>query len=454
MTAAFLAEMRREGREIYPLADVFWQARSGGVLSTVPAYYSSSPCLHYNPLIVEGGWGNVRSGFQLRPPGSLERLTTTLKLNDIDRSITRTLKGACDQRRARMLLRLGSPRLATSDWYTFFDGILADWTYEGVDVTLNAGVDDRALQGFVPKQPVLAGAFRGAPATSLGIFLPFVYGIHDSSSLSGSGMVPTVCISFDATLGYRYCPTIGQARSVPRVYLNKVSKTIVADPPGAGQVSITYPIYGGLQVTSINFGTAPAATDVVTCDIEGLTVDGTTTGAVILNPVEQFKHLLVNFAFGDWRSGAWLADSTAPIDAASFAVASTYAAQLLYEGSKVYGGSTTPIVVGQVVQDFLQSHPMLRLYWAPTGKLRCIALDHRYLGYLDAPWIKEEQDLSEGSSLVQPVDGSSVMQRVNLSYLRGEADGKYWSSLAVQDLRVVEKTAESLQWPWSSSRYV
>ena len=448
MTAAFKAEMQREGREIYPLADL------GYPDSPFYNYFSSSPCLNYNPIVIEGGWGDVRQGIAIRPPGSLERLSTTLKLDDTDRSVTRILKGRYDPRRTRLLMRWGSPRLATADWFTFFDGILSDWTYEGTSVTLNAGTDDRALHGFIPKQPILAGAFRGAPAASLGTYLPIVYGIHDSSSLSGTGMIPTVCISYDATLGYRYSPTIGKGKSVPRVWVGSSAQTIVADPPANGQVSITYPIYGGLQVTSINFGTAPAATDVIRCDIEGLTVDGTSTGAVILNPCDQLKHLLVNFVFGDWRSGAWLADSTAPVDASAFAVAGTFAAQFGYEGSRIYGGSSTQVIAGQVIQDFLQSHPMLRLYWTRAGKLGCVALDHRSPGYIAAPWIKEEQDASLGSSLVQVVDASQLVQRVNMSYLFGEADSKYWASLSVQDLRVAEKTAESMQWPWSSSRFV
>jgi hypothetical protein len=97
---------------------------------------------------------------------------------------------------------------------------------------------------------------------------------------------------------------------------------------------------------------------------------------------------------------------------------------------------------------------MLRLFWTRAGQLGCCALDHRSPGYLETPWIKEEQDGALGSSLVQTVDASQVVQRVNMSYLWGEADSKYWASLSVQDLRVTEKTAESMQWPWSSSRYV
>lgn len=447
MTANFLAEWRREGRDVYPVADLLWP---GGT-----AYYSSSPCLFYDPRVLDGGWGDVGPAVAIRPPGALQVLSTTLKLDDPTRSITQILKGSADPRRSRMLLRVASPRLTNqADWYTFFDGIVQDWSYEGTSVTIKGGTDDRPLLGYIPKVPVLKGAFSGAPAASLGTYLPIIYGIHDSSSLSGSGMVPTVCISFDGTLGYRYCPTIGRAHAVPRVYLNNVSKTIVADPPGAGQVSITYPVYGGLQITSINFGTAPAATDVVTCDIEGMTVDGTTSTGVILNPVDQLKHLLVNFVWGDWRSGPWKADSSAPIDTTTFAVASTYASQFGYEGSRKYGGTTQQIQAIQAIQDWLSSHQMMRLFWLRPGKLGCCAFDHRFPGYLSSPWIKEEQDQALGSSLVQAVDASQLVQRVNVSYLWGEVDQKYWQSLTVQDIRVPEAASQGMSWSWSSSRFV
>jgi hypothetical protein len=447
MTANFLAEIRREGREIYPVADVYWNDNTMG-------YYSSSPVLHYNPIVVESGWSDIRQAIAIRPPGSLERLTADLRVDDSDRTITRMLQGSTNMRRSRVLWRWACPTLDVADWFTLFDGILQDWAYDRTTIVLRSRTDDQALEGYIPKVPIIKGSFPGAPATSLGVYLPIVYGIHDSASLSGTGMVPAVCTSLDGTLGYRYCPTMGKASSLTAVYLNGSAKTIVADPPGAGQVSVTYPIQGGTQITSINFGTATTSSDVVTCDIEGLTVDGTSGGSVILNPVDQLQHFLVNFVFGDWRSGDWLDPATAPIDTASFQLVSTFAAQFAYEGSRKYGGDTKQTRAIETLNDWLQSHPMMRMYWTKAGDLACAVIDHRSPGYLSTPWIIEEQDQMLGSSFKQDHDATQMVSRINASYLWGEHDQKYWSSLAVQDINVPEQTSENMQWVWSSSRYV
>jgi hypothetical protein len=453
-TAAWHSIADERAASLFPVLTVYWPSWTG------TKHYATEDYL--GPGLTAAGRiktipVNPKSAMSRRPAELATQSMDVTLIDDLANGmdLTQILMGQADPRRSRVVLRIASSDLAEADWLTRFDGVLGDWDGLGTGaVTLHCKTDRRPLLGRLPKTQITKGALPGAPNTSLGIYLPCILGIHDSQNLSGAGMVEAVCISMDATLGYRYCPTIGKAKSVPRVYLNGNTKTIVADPPGAGQVSITYPIKGGAQLTSINFGTATIATDVVTCDIEGLTTDGTSTGPVILNPADQMRWVLVNLVYGDWRSGAYLADSTAPIDSSAWALAATYMQTFRDEGSIRLGGDRDPPRAGEILNNWLKGEPLIRGLWTVGSELAALPFSHLSPGaYVTSPILDTYLHAFERLDYGETEEG--LVSQVSINHLYG-GDGQPNATLIIQDYYawVQEQVAETINMPYSSARFV
>jgi hypothetical protein len=441
MSDNFLAELDAEKNpSVVPVADLYFLSGAGGTHSV-----SSEPFQHYRQEVAEGGFGNVKSAVAARP-SDLGPQSLSLTLLDRDFYYTKLLKGRYKARRSRVLCRMAHPDLAEEDWYTFFDGVLDSWESANGTVTLSCRTDDSALRGYIPKVQVLKGAFPGAPDTSLGIYIPIILGIHDAQGLTSQGMIPTVCISQDATLGYKYAVTLGTAASVPRVYKNGSLQTVTT------HYTVAQESFGGATITIISMVSSTTASDEITCDVEGLTDDGTTSGAVILDPVDQLKWICNNLIWNDWRGGSYYTD--APVDATAFAVAQSYTSAFGYEGARRYGGTTDQTRGLDAVNGWLRSHPMLRLRWTFDGSLAPVVLDHRFAGYSDDNWIDGDRD-EIAASFRYALQASGLVSKVSFQYLYGEADSKFWQSLEIQDLArwEEEKAGVSFDLSHSASRF-
>lgn len=444
-TAAFRAEAARHGSDLFPVVTVEWPAWVGTKHYGVLDYCGAATA-------VIGGvtqTSSVRSAIAARPT-ELQSQQFDVTLVDRSRAITRIIKGQVKPRRARVTVRIASRNLAEADWLTRFQGILVDWEYDegSATWTLHCKTDDRVLLGRIPKPQLTKGAFPGAPNDALGLYLPVVLGIHDSQALSGSGMVPTVCISFDGTTyGYRYAVTIGQARSVPRVYKNGNLQTV------AVHYVVGYPVIAGIQLTTIDFLSATAATDVITCDVEGLTVDGTSSGPVILNPADQLRWVLVNLTWGDWRSGAYLSDSTAPIASSTWAAAATYMQAFGDEGAMHLGGDREPARAQEVLNDWLKSEPLVRGFWNSAGELAVRPFSHVPVTYIAGPVIDV---YTQALGLPRHSESDAgLVSKVAINHLFDSVGQRFSATLEVEDYFgwVDEQVAETLDMPYSSARF-
>lgn len=399
--------------------------------------------------VVAGGWGDISRSVNERS-SSTPSLSVAVSLADTDGGITALLEGGQNPRRS----------VVTIDWVTFsasgtarstiFTGILDSWAQESPMLwRLGLKTDDSALRGFTPRFAIDAGISPNAPTNTKGIYLPVVYGVHNSGGLTTTGgMLKAVATSIDATTGYVYVASMGKLASINRVFKGTTLKTVTVD------YTINYAYLGGRIATTINMVAATVAADVITFDCTGLTsvADGTAGtfaaaapgGSVLTNPVEIVKHYLANFVYNDWQTGPWFSYGSVPISSA-FSAAESYSDTFRHAGTLLVGGTTEQARVADVVDAWLKSYPMYRLIWTLDGKLACKILDHRWPGYISDPWIRGDQAAQSdiAGSMKYAVDASQLTRQVSLSYLWGANDGKYWSSVNLEDPSVADRVSES-----------
>ena len=408
MTSNFLAATD----SAVAVADIELPSGAGGT-----HYVSSETFRNYRQDVLNGGFGFVGSGV-LERPSDLSSQTFTLTLADRDSYWSSLLSGRYSARRSRVLCRMAHADLEEDDWYTFFDGVLDSWEVGSGAVTLNCKTDETALRSYIEPVPILAGAFPGAPTTSLGVYLPVVLGFHDSTGLlSSAGMVTAVPISIDATLGYKYAVSLGTCADVTDVWKNGTLLTVTT------HYTVAQETFGGTTLTVISLVSSSTESDIITCNVEGLTDDGEASGSVILSPLDQLKWICNNLIWNDWRGGAYHTD--APLDLAAFSAVESYTSAFNYEGAIRYGGTTDQTRGIDAVNDWLQSHPMLRLRWGFDGTLAPGVLDHRFGGYSDTNWVDGDRDELRGSFLYR-LQAEGLVSKVSMQYLYGEAAGKFW----------------------------
>jgi hypothetical protein len=441
MSPAFLSAVQERNPPIVPIVTIEWPTLNGGT-----KHYTSESFQYFDPRIPDAGIGNVTTSVSERP-SDLTFQTLQIALNDYDGTVSSILYGKVDPRRSHITLRWAHPNLSETDWFTIFTGIVHDWSWQSGIVELNCKTDDTALYGLCPKAMLLPGTIPGLISAARGLCPAIIYGIWDDQSLEGKGSIPCQNITLDATSGYQYMVGIGVLKSLPRVYLNGVVKTLTSD------YTIINPNWGGTVYTVIRFVAATTETDEVAADVEGLTTVGTGGGGLITSGIQQLKHFLVNFGWGDWRSGAWFADTAAPIDTDAFASADTFISKFGSEGSIYEGGSLEQIRVIDVINRWLKSQPMLRPRWSNNGTLGLRHIDHATRDYVSAPWIQQERD--ELRPMKYDTIAGQIISNVSINYLPGRRAGKLWQSLNLQDLKLWtnEKVTEQLQFENSAARF-
>jgi len=407
----------------------------------------------YVPRVIE--WGEIQRGFDVRS-SSLSPLEMTVQVADDDQALRAALEGG-RQRGSAVTVYWVIAGNAT-DYATRFVGMLDRWGYEGQTVTLTLRTDDRMLRTY-PGHTLTKSEWPYIPTPSIGLYAPLVYGTHNSSGLSGVGMLPAICVRFQAGTAAWYVPAIAEAKQVLAVYKNGVIETAGVNYA----VSYSYSV-AGRAYTIIGFlaGHIPAATDVITCDVRGYESTGNTgsgstapTGTLITNPVEQIRHYLINWAEQEYLSGVWAtAEDSSVIDPDAWALASQWAERQALEGAGYLGGNAEAVQVGDVLNSWLETWTCFRAYWSATGRLalRVIPLEFQgYRGATDPPLLRT---MDERSAAIYEQDTTNLTDRIDGAYLFDEVQGQYLSSLTVTNPAVGEDVTTSVQLPWAIRRAV
>ncbi len=432
---AELAKPRSQRERLVGVTKIHWNGDAS------PTYYSDGPFLNCLPDIEE--FATAGRGVQTRSASAIQKVETNVLIKDTTRTLCRKLEGAYDVRRSPVTNYYAFPNLAEASWHVVSAGVVDGWEAVRAGWRIRIRPDDFWMDGFAPKVPLLTGEWPSIPDVSKGVYAPIAYGVHDSQNHSGKGFVRCPPGSFVASTTGVYVVSLGVCGAVDRVTVDGVLKTLTTHYTVQQGAS-----YGGKTWTTITFtaGNIPAATAVVTADVKGLTDTGASTGAVITNPVAQLRHAITNFLYGDWRSGAWLLESSSPIDSASWDTASAFADQYRLDGSLYLGNSADQKECGKVIATWLDTWQIFRMYWNNTGKLalRVLPVEHPGYGTGSAFDTIQEADDELGQTLQTRMDTQNLVQRISAAYLQDVSQSKRWNALDVQDLNQDEKISSSV----------
>ena len=438
------ASARRDVAPI-PVFDAAWPAPFGasrysdrprGFLSGIPA----------QPLLLEAPSITYDAGLT---PGNLTMTEISVVLADKDRQITRILEGGVDPRGSACSLSYALDGLDEADWHVLATGIFDHEEYQdaGRSIALHFRPNDTPFRGSLPKKQILKSECSLALPSSFGLFYPLLYGEHDASAITGKGMVPCVNVNYAAS-DWLYAVCLGWAFDVPRVYKNGLLQVL------SSEYVIRRQIIGGALITVIAFLSAPGEDAVITCDAQGYETVGDGSGTLMLNPVDQLLHLLVNFGFGDYRYSQWKDSGSAPLDLASFAISSAFAARSKLEGGFRIGGTAETQTVQDVLAGWLKSDLPFRAYPTTEGKLALRPLDHKFGGYTAGTLFARGQVDEIGETFKPSRDTSQIVRRVDCAFIFDSAQGKFTSSLAIQDVSQTEQVGAAYDFLWAARKLV
>lgn len=387
--------------------------------------------------------------------------TTVTLIDDPRRSIMRILKGPADCRRAPATVKWGSPAIPYADWYTVLAGILdrpAKFYGERL-IDLVIRTDDRWLDSPVLRLGLLQSEWEDLPEESHGVWMPTIFGIHDSRGLSDRGMVPTVKVaSRGDSLRWDFI-SHGWLQSVPRVYVGTGDSFTIAPAANYGLNRI---YRNGEQITLIVWaGTAdvtPAADQEVRVDCSGLTLDGVVPSQaevdadpeanLAYNPVDQLRLWVRLYARNLWRQGLYPAE--VGIHAASWDAASEYAERQEppLRGAFRIGGTKDQRTALDVITEWLGNWTMFRPYWTAQGELALAVIDTgSWPGYGTGSFfnlIRDEDRLVISAPSFES-DPEGILNRISSEHLFDLAESKSWGSLQVQDLTQAEDHAHDMR---------
>lgn len=376
--------------------------------------------------------------------GSLADAEYTITLADPDGALAAIIEGSQGRsiRGSAVTEQLGSPKVASFWWMTTFLGVID--RYSLVDrrsVQFTIRPNDLILRspGF-PRMAIEPSDWTGLPTSSASQYGPIIYGKHDAGA-SGTGQVPL--IPLDST-GTKFLLTWGWAKSVDRVYSNKVLKILTTD------YTISHPTTNSGRLCTVVTFVSAQGSNTITSDVQGLEDIGDGSGALIELTALQMKHVFVNFMVGDWMSGAWLADSTAPIAASAFVAHSQ--AYPNAKGSRRIWKSQKVRPLDEIA-NWQKSWEAL-IFWSNRGQLSVVPWPfHRLNIYMDETHLRYDKPNGKPPTFrtLDP-DWDGIISKVTAQYQYSEAQAKFLGSLDVTDLATAAVEApDSIDLPYSAA---
>lgn len=435
LSAAMRAELRRQSPDIVFLVSITIAGTTyrWGTVSEPGRMHSGSGL--YEPRILSWGGGFER-GVNLTETGLDLANDVQIVLNDTDQVITRIMEGASRNavRGAAMMITLASANVSDSDWFVAYSGRVETYSQPAPLTWLfRFSPNDLPLRReSVPKAKILLSDWPTAALDVRDLPAPILYGRVSSSNGNNDGAIP--CHYVDSS-GFRYLVCAGRAMAIDAVYKD-------GDPLAASTYSIAYPVMNGRLYTVIDF-VSTQSNSVITCDAQGYDSVGDGSGTLITDPAEVAKHLLVNWIYGDWKNGAWLSDSSAPVDTTSFAT--TFFSDRGYQAS-VYIG--TKRRGNDILTDLLKSYEA-KACWTPDGNIALKIEDFTAFGYVTDYVLR--QDELDGWDLTYPV--AQLVDRIQMQYAQTPTGG-FTQRLSVADLGTEEEAPEDVELPFSPAFFL
>lgn len=428
LSANMKAELERSPALVYPIfaftvgATTYRYSDVGGMVAGVGLY---------EPKVLS--WGTITRGVTLRQ-NAVEFASLQITIDDTDQTFTRLVEGSSRHsvRGASCTLTLASPNVPSADWFTGYTGRLDSYSQPGpLTWLLTASPNDLPLQReSVPKKKIDTSDWPSSALAARGLDVPILYGTVSSANVGNNGAI--VCPYVDQS-GFRYLVCAGRAKAVNTVYKDGV-------PQSASGYTITYPVVNGRRYTLIDF-TTTQGTSTITCDAQGYESVGDGTGTLLTDPATILKHLLVNWIYGDYKDGAWLADATAPVDTTSFGTTFFSDREVqasLYIDSRRRGQD--------VVNDILKSFEA-RAYWLSNGKIAFAIEDFTSWAYASTV-IRQTDLLGEPAAWNLTYDTANIVDSVTAQWA-SVPNGGYQQTLRVADLRTGEQAPEEIELPAS-----
>lgn len=391
------------------------------------------------PLIASGvyadrilGWGPLRRGVNLRV-SSLDPFETEFTLADTDQQLSKVIEGSSGHlvRNSVATIKLAAEGVASADWMTLFSGRIESYQQPGaLSWTITLRPTDLPLnRESCPKTVLSKSDWPNCVADVVGQRAPIIYGKHDSTSATNAGAVPLLPVD---SLLFKYLVCAGHAKAVDRVYADGV--------PVSGWTA-SYPQVNGRQYTVVTF-TASQADAAISADVQGYDATGDGSGALLEDPATVLKHVLVNWIYGDWKTGAWLADASAPVDTTSFGT--TYFSDRGYKVSKRIARVRRGV---DLVNEFLASLEA-RACWTWGGKIMLrVEAPAVTSVYATGPVLRMPDMV--GWNLSYPT--GTLIDRVDADWLYDENADTFMQALQVRDVSLTEEAPDSLSLPWSPS---
>lgn len=441
-------------QELYPTLEIEWPDGEIGRYATADM---AIPGVGNFAGIIES-INEPTEGVSARYAG-LAVLETRVTLIDKTGELRRHLKGPRECRGVEATVKMGCPRAAVpyGDWQVVIAGIFDRPRYHsGNRVDLVIRTDDRWLTSPALRLAVLQSEWEDLPEENRDVWMPLIFGIHDSVGLSDKGMVPTVKVAQRGDSLRWDLVAHGWMQSVPRVYVGSGDSFTLATP---GHYLMQRLFREGEALTLIVWdGTAehtPASDQEVRVDVSGLTLDGTIpTQAEIdadpranlaANPVGQLRLWLRLYARNLWRSGAY--PDEVGIDSASWDAAEEYAERYGLSGAFRIGGDKEQRTALEVITEWLGNWTMFRAYWTAAGELALGVFDCRWPGHGTGTafnLIREAGKLMMNKPTIEP-DAEGILDRVTVAHLFDAAQSKSWSTLEVQDLTRSERHTHDMR---------
>lgn len=423
--------------------------------SGVTLYMSEAPFDRYSADLVR--IGEVEQAFD-EQSGTIPLPTMDFVHGNPGREFEKLLEGAYDHRGAAVVKLYASPDLDEVDWATEFTGVVDSWSYGPDGVTVSCKHDDGPLRNnMVPNLPIFAPEWGKVdlgfgvltvPEGVEGLYIPLLYGIHDSTGIGGGGMVPTICVGFNSGSA-EYLISLGELPDpTTNLTVYDMSKNVVP----FGYASNAY--RGGKTVTVFGFTSGISEDTVLQCDVHGYEAVGDGSGAVMTNPVEQLRHFL-NLVYAGYRTGNW-PTTAAPLNAASWNLAEAWASDFGLTGAAYIGGGTSMERASDIIDRWLASFPTFRLFWNGSGELECLIFDPTvWPGYPDTSSrrISTDNAIVAGSYGVD-LDSTRLARRISSTLRYSAADGKNYSSVDVVDVSQSEIVTVSQRMDWASASTV